>query len=92
VKTIRGKNLKATAYDIAEGFTIVNPLLLKPLDNETITGLYKELIKVQAEIRSEKFPHSNINAIRMRNVKLQRLHSSAMVVRNYARERKIILV
>lgn len=89
---IRGKNLKATAYDIAEGFAIVNPLFLKPLDNETVTALYRELIKVQTEIRSEKFPQSDNNAIRMRNVKLQRLNSSAMVVRNYAKGRKIILV
>ena len=89
---IRGKNLKATAYDIAEGFAIVNPLFLKPLDNETVTALYRELIKVQTEIRSEKFPQSDNNAIRMRNVKLQRLNSSAMVVRNYAKGRKINLV
>jgi hypothetical protein len=89
---IRGKNLKATAYDIAEGFTAVNPLFLKPLDNETVTALYKELIKVQTEIRSEKFSQSDTNAVRMRNMKIQRLHSSAMVVRNYARGRKIILV
>jgi hypothetical protein len=42
VKTIRGKNLKATAYDIAEGFTTVNPLFPKPLDGETITLVLKE--------------------------------------------------
>ncbi len=48
---IRGKNLKATAHDIAHGFVAVNPLFLKPLDAETLVSLYKELIKVQNEIR-----------------------------------------
>lgn len=92
MKMIRGKNLKATAYDIAEGFVMVNPLFLKLLDNETTTSFYKELIKVQTEIRSEKFPNTDTNLIRRRNMKLQRLHSSAMIVRNYARKSKIILV
>lgn len=92
MKTIRGKNLKATVFDVAEGFVMVNPLFLKPLDDETIIGLYKELIKGQTGIRSEKFPNKDLDAIRMRNLKLQRLHSSSMVVRNYARERKILLI
>ena len=37
--TIRGKSLKAIAYDIAEGYVVVNPLFLKSLDKETLQGL-----------------------------------------------------
>ncbi len=89
---IRGKNLKATATDIAEGFTIVNPIFLKPLDGEILKELYKELNKRQGEIRSEKFPAHDQHAIRRRNLRLQRLYSAAMVVRNYAKLKKIILI
>ena len=90
--TIRGKSLKATAHDIAEGYAVVNPLFLKPLDNESLKGLYHEIMKVQIEIRAEKFPQGEPQAIRWRNTRLQRLNSSAMVIKNFARERRIILV
>lgn len=89
---IRGKNLKSTAHDISEGYLIVNPLVLKSLDEETLKELNYELKKMQTAIRSEKFPHGDIDAIRVRNLRLQRLHSAAMILRNYARSKKIIII
>lgn len=85
--TLRGKSLNAVAKDIAEGYVTVNPIFLKPLDAESLEGLYKQIVKVQTEIRGEKFPHGNINLIRARNIRLQRLHSSLMIIRNFAKER-----
>ncbi len=90
--TIRGKSLKAIAYDIAEGYVVANPIFLKSLDSEAVKGLYHEIMKVQVEIRSEKFPQGDPQAIRWRNTRLQRLNSSAMIIKNFARERRIILI
>jgi len=90
--TIRGKSLKATAFDIAEGYVVVNPIFLKSLDNDSIKGLHQEIAKVQIEIRGEKFPHGDTRAIRFRNTRLQRLNSALMILKNFARERKILLV
>jgi hypothetical protein len=92
VPTIRGKSLKAITYDIAEGYVVVNPIFLKPLDDDSLKGLYHELMKTQREIRSEKFPHGDTQAIRWRNTRLQRLYSASMIIKNFARERRIILV
>ncbi len=89
---VRGKSLKALVRDVAEGYATVNPLFLKSFDNETLRDFYKEIGKIQIEIRGEKFPTKDINAIRSRNVKLQRLYSSVMIIRNYARERRMPLV
>lgn len=89
---IRGKSPRAIAYDIAEGYVIVNPLFLKPLDAEALKELHKEIMKAQAEIRSEKFPHSDVMAIRRRNMRLSKLHQSAMVIRNFAKERRTIIL
>lgn len=86
---IRGKNLKAAVYDISEGYTIVNPIFLKPIDDDTFKSLYNELQKKQKEIRSEKFPSGDTQGIRNRNLRLSRLHTAAMVMRNFARVRKI---
>lgn len=90
--TVRGKSLRATAFDIAEGYVVVNPLFLKSLESDSIKGLYQEIAKVQVEIRGEKFPHGDTRAIRHRNTRLQRLNSALMVLKNFARERKILLV
>jgi hypothetical protein len=92
MSTIRGKSLKATAFDIAEGYVVVNPLFLKSIEKESLKGLYQEIARVQIEIRGEKFPHGDSQAIRFRNTRLQRLNSALMILKNFARERKILLV
>lgn len=88
---VRGKSLKATIRDVAEGYVIVNPLFLKSFDHETLRDFYIEISKVQIEIRSERFPTHDILAIRSRNLRLQRLFAATMVIRNYARERRVPL-
>jgi hypothetical protein len=90
--SIRGKSLKAIAYDISEGYVIVNPLFLKSLENELLKGLHKEISMAQIVIRTEKFPTGDVQAIRWRNTRLQRLNAALMILRNFARERRIILI
>lgn len=92
LSSIRGKSLRAILRDVAEGYVAVNPLFLKSFAPETLRDFYQELTKVQIEVRGEKFPAHDINAIRSRNVRLQRLYSAAMILKNYARERRISLV
>ncbi len=87
--SLRGKSLTAIAKDIAEGYVIVNPLFLKPLDADTLKTLYGQIMKVQAEIRGEKFPFNDIAGIRSRNMRLQRLHTTLMVIRNFVKERRM---
>ncbi|GAB4389663.1 MAG: hypothetical protein Kow0025_16420 [Thermodesulfovibrionales bacterium] len=88
---IRGKSFKAVTEDIAEGYVTVNPIFLKALDADTLKELLSEIARKQADIRAEKFPSGDISAIRRRNLRLQKLHSAAMVVRNFARERRLRL-
>jgi hypothetical protein len=87
--SLRGKSLNAVSRDIAEGYIIVNPLFLKPLDVESLKGLFEQLKKVQMEVRADKFPFNDVQAIRKRNMRLQRLHSSLMIIRNFVKERRI---
>jgi hypothetical protein len=88
---VRGKSLKAMIRDVAEGYVIVNPLFLKSFDHETLRDFYIEISKVQVEIRAERFPTHDILAIRSRNLRLQRLFAATMVIRNFARERRVPL-
>jgi hypothetical protein len=91
MSNVRGKSLKAVIKDVAEGYVVVNPLFLKSFDQETLRELYQEISKVQVEIRSERFPTHDIQAIRGRNLRLQRLFGAIMIIRNFARERRVPL-
>jgi len=92
VPTIKGKSLKAITFDIAEGYVVVNPIFLKQLDEDSLKGLHHEIMKTQTEIRGGKFPHGDTQGIRLRNIRLQRLYSALMVIKNFARERRRILI
>ncbi len=87
----QGRNLKAIASDIAEGFVTVNPIYLKPFDPETLKALYETISRKQNELRAEPFPYGDVEKIRRRNLKLQRVYNSLMLIKNYARERRIVL-
>jgi hypothetical protein len=89
--SIRGKSIKALIRDVAEGYVTVNPIFLKSFGGDNLKEFYHEISKVQGEIRAEKFPHNDIAGIRTRNLKLQRLHSAAIILRAYARDRRISL-
>ncbi len=91
MSNMRGKSLKATIRDIAEGYVVVNPLFLKSFEHEVLRDFYVEISKVQNEIRAERFPSHDVLAIRSRNLKLQRLFSATMIIRNFARERRVPL-
>ena len=89
---IRGKSLKALTIDIAEGYIAVNPIFLKSFGPDQLNEIYKEISKTQNDIRAERFPKNDLTAIRFRNLKLQRLHSASMIIRNFAKERRYLLV
>ncbi|MCI0529550.1 MAG: hypothetical protein L0Y56_19080 [Nitrospira sp.] len=88
---IQGKSHTAVAKDIAEGYNTLNPILLKKFDQEAFKNLHQVLKKLQKGIRSEKFPIHDVEGIRKRNMKLQRLHQALMVLEYSAKEKKILL-
>jgi len=88
----RGKSNKALTMDVAEGYVTINPLFLKPLLPEALKEFYHEIDKTQKFLRAEKFPSNDIAAIRLRNLKLQRLYLATVIIRTFARERRIPLV
>jgi hypothetical protein len=86
-----GRNVKAIAADIAEGYVVVNPIFLKPFDNESLKKLYESMLRKQNEIRIQPFPYGDVELIRKRNMRLHRVYAAIILIRNYAREKRIIL-
>ncbi len=89
---IQGKSITSAAKDIAEGYMVLNPMILKRFENETYKALHQELRKTQREIRSESFPTHDTLGIRRRNTRLQRLHTALMILEHAAKEKRIPLV
>jgi len=89
---VRGKSLKALTLDVADGYITVNPIFLKLFEPEQLKDIIREIANAQNDIRGEKFPTNDLFAIRTRNLKLQRLHAASMIIRNFAKERRILLV
>lgn len=89
---VRGKSNKALTVDVAEGYVAVNPLFLKSFDPQSLKEFYQQIDKTQKEMRAEKFPFNDVQAIRLRNLKLQRLYLAQMIIRNYARDRRMPLL
>jgi hypothetical protein len=87
----KGKSMKAVASDVAEGYVSVNPLFLKKFDKDMIKDLYDNLNKALTGTRNEKISLSDQSSVRMRNLKLQRLHNAMIILRNIAREKRIPL-
>jgi len=87
----QGRNFKSIASDITEGFVTINPIYLKAFDAESLKILYETILRKQNEMRAEPFPYGNVELIRKRNIKLQRVYNAQMLIRNYARDRRIKL-
>ena len=87
----RGKSMRVVAVDVAEGYVSVNPLFLKKFDKDMIKELYDHLNKALTATRNEKIDLANQTSVRMRNMRLQRLHNAMIIMRNTAREKRIPL-
>ena len=87
----RGKSVQALVRDIADGYVAVNPIFLKSFQTDALKTLFSQIMKVQSEIRGTPFPTNDQTGIRDRNMKLQRLHGATIVIKHFARTRRITL-
>ena len=88
---VGGKSMKAVANDVAEGYMTINPLVLKKFDKDMIKDLFEHLNKAMGAARNLAVPLNDALALRNKNMKLQRLHNSIIILRNTAREKRIPL-
>ncbi len=87
---IRGNPL-ALAKDAAEGYIFVTPVFLKKFVESDYKELYHNLIKVQKLVRAESPDPRDHNAVRQRNMRLQRLNNSLVVLKHQCKVKKILL-
>ena len=77
---------KKLARDIADGYLMVTPPMLKsytPIDLRTIVA---NIGIVSRELRSELIPTDDAMAIKAKNMKLSRLNQAEMVIQAYCKK------
>ena len=85
------RNFKSIAIDVAEGMISINPIFLKHFQGDDVVKLFKAIERRLTEVRAEPFPYGQADPIRKRNLRIQRLHSSMIIIRNHARDKKIVI-
>lgn len=86
--TIQGNPLQM-ARDISEGFYLISSATLKSMSPSDLKTIKQSVAIVQREIRAEQVPLEDIMAIKKKNMKLQRLNQTLMVINSYCKQKRI---
>ncbi|PLY00703.1 MAG: hypothetical protein C0624_11710 [Desulfuromonas sp.] len=82
-------NPKKLAYDVADGFTMFSPPMLKAYTPIDIKTILTNLAIATRELRAETIPLEDIMALKKRNMKLSRLRQAEVVIRAYCKKKRI---
>lgn len=77
---------KKLAQDIAEGFLLLTPPLLKNYTPADFRIIVANISIVTRELRQELIPLEDVTAIKTRNIKFSRLHQAEVVIQAYCRK------
>ena len=82
---------KKLAQDIADGYLMLTPPMLKSYTHADLKTMVVNIGIVTRELRQEFIPADNIMAIKARNMKLSRLNQAELVIQVYCKKRRIPL-
>ncbi|TLM65790.1 MAG: hypothetical protein FDZ69_08380 [Deltaproteobacteria bacterium] len=80
---------KKMAQDVADGFLMFSPPMLRAYTLADIKTLLASLALVTREIRQEQIPLDDIPALKTRNMKLTRLNQAETVIRAYCQKKRL---
>lgn len=72
-----------TAADVAEGYLLLSPPVLKKIAPADLSPLQLELERLAREVRSQVVPTDDSDGALKRNRKLQRISQAALVLSSY---------
>jgi len=80
---------KKMAQDVAEGFLMFSPPMLRNYTPADIKVILTNLALVTRELRQEQIPLDDIMALKSRNMKLTRLNQAEVVIRAHCQKKRI---
>ncbi|HEY5974911.1 MAG TPA: hypothetical protein VIU41_09225 [Geobacteraceae bacterium] len=82
---------KKLAQDIAEGFLMLSPPVLKNYTPGDLKTIIANIGIVARELRQGAIPPDDVMAIKARNMKLSRLNQVEMVILAYCKKKRVPL-
>ena len=79
---------KKLAQDIADGYLMVTPPMLKLYTSIDFKTIVANIGIVCRELRQELIPTDDAMAIKAKNMKLSRLNQAEMVIKTYSRSKE----
>lgn len=80
---------KKMAQDVAEGYLMFSPPMLRNYTPADIKVILANLALVTRELRQEQIPLDDIMALKLRNMKLSRMNQAEVVIRAYCQKKRI---
>ena len=80
---------KKLAQDIAEGYFILTPPLLKNYTPADLKTIIVNIGIVTRELRQGVIPLDDVMTIKARNMKLSRLHQAEVVIQAFCKKHKL---
>ena len=80
---------KKLAQDIAEGYLLLSPPLLRNYTAADIKVMLANLALVTRELRQAQIPGDDVMAVKLRNMKLSRINQAEVVIRAYCQRKRI---
>ena len=84
-------NPKGLALDISEGYFSLTPPILKKFTPPELKTINQNLNLVLRETRSEAVDTGNVETIRHKSLRIQRLNQALMILSNYCKHQRIPL-
>jgi len=80
---------KKLAQDIAEGYLLLSPPLLRNHTAADIKVILANLALVTRELRQQQIAGDDVMAVKQRNMKLSRMNQAEVVIRAYCQKKRI---
>ncbi len=84
-------NPKKLAQDIADGYLMLTPPMLKAYTPADLKIITVNMALVSRELRQMVIPTEDVPGIKARNMKLGRLNQADMVIQAYCKKKRIPL-
>ncbi len=86
--TFIGGSAFSMSKEIMEGYILISPNSLKKFSNPEMQTLQLELEKLQRELRSEQIQVDNVEAVKKKNRRIQRITSALTTIKNVMQSRR----
>lgn len=80
---------KKMAQDIAEGFFLVSPTMLKGYTPADLKTILSNIDMVGRDIRGQQVPLEDVMAVKAKNMKLSRLNQANIIIRSFCKKKRI---